>query len=139
MYVTQFRINDVKNLKPPCVFVVGALLPSLRVTVARKLVREHGLKPVEAARKMAVTPAAITQYLKGVRGGEYVDGFFERDDVKLALKGLLDELAKEDVHFPSVIGKICGLCQMVRREGLLCERCVEVSPTLKEMDCRVCR
>jgi len=126
-------------MKPPCMFVVGALLPSLRVTVAKKLVEEHGLKPVQAARKMNVTPAAVTQYLQGVRGGVLIDGFFERDDVKLALNGLLEELTKEEVHFPSVIGKICGLCQMVRREGLLCDRCVEVSPTLKEMDCRVCR
>lgn len=126
-------------MKPPCVSVVGALLPSLGVTVARKLVRERGLKPIQAARKMSVTPAAVTQYLQGVRGGGYVDGFFEREDVKLVLNGLLEELIKEEVYYPAVVEKICGLCKMLRREGLLCERCVEVSPTLKEVGCRVCR
>ena len=119
--------------------MVGSLLPSLRVMVAKGLIDDYGLKPIEAARKMDVTPAAVTQYLKGARGREYVDGVFEREDVKKALTGIVEELAADKVDFPSVLNRICELCKMVRREGLICDQCMDASPALKKTVCSMCR
>ena len=126
-------------MKPPCTIVVGSLLPSLRVMVARSLIDDHGLKPIEAAKKMEVTPAAITQYIKGSRGRELVDGIFEHEDVKKALTGIVNELTIDKVDYPSVLERICDLCKTVRNEGMICEQCVNASPALKKTVCGLCR
>ena len=60
-------------MKPPCMVVVQYILPALRVAVSRQLVNELSLKRSEAAKKMDVTPAAITQYLNKSRGDKAID------------------------------------------------------------------
>ncbi|MEM3056899.1 MAG: transcriptional regulator, partial [Candidatus Bathyarchaeia archaeon] len=55
-------------MKPPYVVVVQYLLPALRVAVSKKLIETYGMRRTEAAEKMDLKPAAITQYLKRSRG-----------------------------------------------------------------------
>jgi len=44
------------------------LMPLVRAKLAERLVRE-GFRPTDVAKALSVTPAAVTQYLKGSRGG----------------------------------------------------------------------
>ena len=59
-------------MKPPCMLITTHVLPAVRVIVAKDLVKIHELKPVRVASKMGLTPAAVTQYVSGVRGGKMV-------------------------------------------------------------------
>ncbi|RME52329.1 helix-turn-helix domain-containing protein [Candidatus Woesearchaeota archaeon] len=49
---------------------VWLLLPAIRKNVAKALLDHYGCSQKEAARLLGLTEAAISQYLKGKRGGE---------------------------------------------------------------------
>ena len=49
--------------------VVQHILPALRLEITRELVEKYRMKRSDAALKMGITPAAVTQYLSRTRGG----------------------------------------------------------------------
>jgi len=55
-------------MKPPCEMIVKQVLPVFRAMVAENLVNKHGLTQTEAASKLGITQAAISQYLREKRG-----------------------------------------------------------------------
>ncbi|MDN5358520.1 MAG: uncharacterized protein PWP76_363 [Candidatus Diapherotrites archaeon] len=57
----------MKNPKTPCEVIFWQILPAVRRELARELVK-RGLKQREVAEMLGLTPAALTQYLKGKRG-----------------------------------------------------------------------
>ncbi|MEM3727331.1 MAG: transcriptional regulator, partial [Candidatus Bathyarchaeia archaeon] len=57
-------------MKPPCMIIVANILPVIRALVAKRLMEKYNFKLVDVAKKMNVTPSAITQYMKGCRGGK---------------------------------------------------------------------
>ncbi|MFX0121933.1 MAG: transcriptional regulator [Candidatus Hodarchaeota archaeon] len=119
--------------------IVKMILPSLRVEVARSLIEAHGLKPINAAKKMDVTPAAVTQYLKGVRGRNFPDGIFERKEIKKDIDDFIDELVNGSQGYSGALGKLCRICKNIRQSGLICTECKKLSPALMSSDCSLCR
>jgi predicted transcriptional regulator len=126
-------------LKPPCLIIAGLILPALRVEIAKSLIKDYNLKPIMAARKMDVTPAAITQYVKGVRGKEAVGKIFQKEDVKQGVNTFVNELMKDPSNHSDVLSKLCSLCKYIRREGLICDACRDLSPESKNIDCDFCK
>jgi len=51
-----------------CDVLVRKILPSMRAEMVSRLVSERGLSQSEAARRLGVTRAAISQYVSGKRG-----------------------------------------------------------------------
>lgn len=51
-----------------CEYVVWHGLPVLRKEIARCMINDFGLNEKEAAEKLGITPAAVSQYLSGKRG-----------------------------------------------------------------------
>lgn len=125
-------------MKPPCVLVVGSVLPAIRVLVAKRLIDGYNLRLVDAAKKMDVTPSAITQYVKGARGCRLPGRLKENEALKEAVSSIAEELVKDEVNMESVLKKICSACEAIRREGLLCEDHVDILPSLKNFGCRLC-
>ncbi|MEM4245929.1 MAG: hypothetical protein QW390_01380 [Candidatus Bathyarchaeia archaeon] len=126
-------------MKPPCMIIVKMVLPSLRVEIARSLVEERGMKPISAAKAMDVTPAAVTQYLKGVRGMGPVEGRFREGWLKSDVEELIEAMVKDPPDYAEVLGKLCSLCKALRRSGLVCDECKRASPALSSLDCSFCR
>jgi predicted transcriptional regulator len=124
-------------MKPPCVSVASQMLPALRVLVARNLVETHGLKPSVAALKMGVTPAAVTQYLSGVRGSKLVDALGESDRVRHLLDGFVKELLKECPDRLTTMAAVCELCRAAREERILCRFC-EIVADIGADRCDLC-
>lgn len=54
-------------MKLPCENAVWYLLPRIRADLARELVKQ-GMSQIEAADKLGITPAAVSQYLHKKRG-----------------------------------------------------------------------
>ncbi|MDJ0269785.1 MAG: hypothetical protein NXY59_04430 [Aigarchaeota archaeon] len=46
------------------------IIPGVRAVLARLLVEKYGLKKVEVARALGLSPQAVTQYLTGARAGD---------------------------------------------------------------------
>jgi predicted transcriptional regulator len=124
------------ELIPPCIVVVRYILPAVRAQIARELINKYGLRRSEAAEKMGVTPAAVTQYLKGVRG-EVASSMVENStEVIEAVSKIAENLVKDEDPIIEVLGKMCETCRTVRSNGLLCEMHKEMLPALKgRYDC----
>ena len=128
-------------MKPPCVVVVQYVLPAIRVVVARELIEKHGLKRIEVAEKMEMTPAAITQYLKKVRGGVGVNTVKSSERAIKILSEITDGLVKDEATVHEILGKICEACRVIMSEGLICTMHKEVMPVLERSEvceCPVC-
>lgn len=98
--------------------VVQYVLPALRVLVMKDLLETHSMRKIDAAAKMKLTPAAITQYTKGKRGTEFLEKIFESEETMKIVSELSETLAKNDVSEKIVMEKMCKACMILRSEGV---------------------
>jgi len=125
-------------LKPPCLVVVSQILPAMRAIISREMIKRYRLGPGEVAAKMGVTPAAVTQYLKGVRGSDSVNMVSKSRRARKILLELTYELAKEEIDMVIVLRKLCDACNCVRSERLICGMCQNSLPGLDSRRCDIC-
>ncbi len=111
--------------------VVSYVLPTIRTLITRELIEKHELKRSEVARKMGVTPAAVTQYLEGVRGGIAMDVAKSSEKVAKMVSKTADGLAKDELSVYDVVGNLCEICRAMRSSGSICEMHKEVQPGLE--------
>lgn len=104
----------------PCELIVFDVLPTARSEIAKSLIERHGYKQIEVARLFGVTGSAVSQYLKGVRGGSDVindspqrDGFYE----------MIDKAADSISDGLNVTEVLCSICSFVKRSGMIEELC----------------
>lgn len=111
--------------------MVRYILPAIRAQIARKLINEYGLRRSEASKKMGVTPAAVTQYLEGVRG-EIANSMVESsEEAAEAVSQIAEDLVKNEASMCEVLDKMCKACRAIRSSGLLCEMHKKMLPALK--------
>lgn len=97
--------------------VVSHLLPAIRILVAELLIREYGLRQKDVAEKMDLTPAAITQYLKKIRGNqEIIDALRSNDDVFTKIRQIAQYLFDGEAEASSdeIIALVCEICNLIR-------------------------
>ena len=125
-------------MKPPCMMVVQYILPALRGEIAKELSGDYDLRNADIARKMDITPAAVTQYLNRTRGGDASELIRDSDNVM----GIVSEIAKDIVNEESppdmLLMKLCTACLAFRREKLMCEIHMDAMPSLKGLDSCAC-
>jgi predicted transcriptional regulator len=56
-----------------CDSLARKYLPGIRAEMVNRLVNDRGISQSDAARKLGITRAAISQYLSGKRGGKVAD------------------------------------------------------------------
>ncbi len=118
--------------------MVRYILPTVRVLIARELVAVHGLSRVKAAEMMGLTPAAITQYLKNVRGETAVKTVERSKEAIKAISEMASHIAKGDASAYEVLLDLCKVCQIMRSEGLLCEMHKSILPVLRTVEACQC-
>ncbi len=117
-------------MKPPCMVVVQHILPALRLEITRELVEKYGMKRSDAATKMGVTPAAITQYLSRVRGGSATTLIEGNVKVMKIVDELSQDIAGGESPLDVLLLKLCMACTAARSEGLICQLHRESMPGL---------
>jgi len=93
-------------VKLPCEHALWYVLPQIRAELARELV-ERGLSQKDAAEKLGLTPAAVSQYLHKKRGSSLPSKF--KKLIENAADGLLE--ASGDNKISSII---CDCCTKAR-------------------------
>ena len=102
-------------MKAPCQAVVWYLLPAVGAELAREL-GGRGMPQKEIAKRLGITPAAVSHYVKGKRGA----------DVKLGKKSLAevrrlaDEVQEGKADEAKMIRAMCGICKIAWGERVLC-------------------
>jgi uncharacterized protein len=120
-------------MKPPCMVVVQHILPALRLEITRELVEKYGMKRSDAAAKMGVTPAAVTQYLSRARGGSATNLLEGSGKVMELVDELSLDIAAGESPLDVLIMKLCRACAAARSEGLVCQLHRESMPGLTDL------
>ncbi len=101
-----------------CEVVVQDILPAMRALLAKELTHKHGLTQKQAAEKMGCTQAAVSQYLRELRG--YKVKLLQKDEKSMEK---LEELAKSLVSGNTKSGQlsseVCGICDGMRKRDTL--------------------
>jgi len=103
-------------MKVPCELIVWYVLPAIRREFARVLVKEFNLTQREAAKKLGVTEAAVSQYLKSKRGKDMKFNQEIIDEIEKSAKEILE--SKKD---SLTIEKTCSVCALIRDYRVLDE------------------
>ncbi|MBS1263988.1 MAG: hypothetical protein MAG715_01183 [Methanonatronarchaeales archaeon] len=119
------------GLKPPCEMMVRTYLPLIRRSLAQKLV-DNGVSQSEAADRLGLTQAAVSQYLSRKRGSNELEelGLLEKLTEEFASTLAEEKVGEED----RVLG-LCGICVELRSSKTVCE------PHLGDgelVDCKIC-
>jgi len=125
-------------MKPPCMIVVQYILPTPRVLIMKDLIQKHNIRKIDASKKMELTPAAITQYMKGDRGNAFADEITKSEKTMKIISDLAEALAKGNIPPENTIDKLCEACGTIRAEGIICGLHKEKLPALKECTCAIC-
>jgi predicted transcriptional regulator len=125
-------------MKPPCMIVVQYILPTIRVLIMKDLIQRHNIRKIDASKKMELTPAAITQYVKGERGKAFADEITKSEKTMKIISDLAEALAKDNIPAKNTIDKLCEACSAIRAEGIICQLHKEKLPALKECTCAIC-
>lgn len=123
-------------MKPPCVIVATEVLPAVRALIARNLVLKHGLKRSEVARKLGLTPAAVSQYLKLKRGREGISLLERSERAMKLIEEFSKSLSERDIDSSEEMKLVCRICDVLREDGIICEIHRRDSPELEE--CALC-
>ncbi len=103
-------------MKMPCELIVTHILPTARGALAKELVHNHGMTQVQVANLFGVTSAAVSQYIKGLRGGNnLIDKSAYRED----FYKMITEKANAVVAGRDLISALCEICAFVKSSGLL--------------------
>ena len=120
-------------MKPPCMVIVQNVLPALRVEITRQLIEKYGMKKTEAAKRMGITQAAVSQYLSQTRGGDLKDVLKKSSSVMKLIDELTEDIAAGESPLDLLIMRMCRACAVIRSEGLICEIHKEAVPGLREV------
>lgn len=104
------------SMKMPCELVVTHVLPNARGAIARELVEKHGMTQTQVAKLFGVTSAAVSQYIKGMRGG---NNLIDKSAYKKDFDEMISRTAASIASGTDVTEALCGICAFVKQCGLL--------------------
>jgi predicted transcriptional regulator len=118
-------------MRVPCQITQWYLLPAISAELVKEL-KVLGVKQAEIARLLGVTPAAVSQYVKGKRGK--VVTF--TPDIKKMISKSAKKIATGEIDDEGLSREICELCIKARRSRLLCGLHKDI--TGMDRDCELC-
>lgn len=104
--------------KPPCMIVVHYVLPALRVLIMKDLMEKHNLRKIDAAAKMKLSPAAITQYAKGERGAILVKEITKSCEAMRIVSEISRALVDGNMPEEAIMNRLCEACMALRSRGI---------------------
>jgi predicted transcriptional regulator len=120
-------------MKPYCVTVVKYVLPAMRVLITNELMEKYGLRKIDVAERMSISPAAVTQYSKGIRGSRYVN-----EDIMKKISEISEAVADDEANLDSIMDNMCELCRLIRSDKLICKLHANEFSESKLSECTIC-
>ncbi|MFQ5815481.1 MAG: transcriptional regulator [Candidatus Hydrothermarchaeaceae archaeon] len=100
-------------MKSPCELVVWYVLPSIKSDLTKELIN-RGMSQKDVASMLGLTEAAVSQYVKGKRGGKIQ----LEEGAKDAIGKLADEIVAGGQL--NLITEVCRVCGRVKADRTLC-------------------
>src|SRR5574344_2263151 len=102
----------------PCELVVFELLPTARGELAKELVKVHGYTQARVAVVFGVTSAAVSQYIKGLRGG---NSYIENSIYRVMFFNKIVSSADMMIEGANFADVLCDICCFVKSIGMVDE------------------
>jgi len=121
----------------PCEVAVKAVIPAIRSAIVKIMYNELGFKQIEIAESLNITQAAVSQYIRGVRGGAIsIDNIPEIHD---KIIHFINKIIVENISRNKQIIQYCKLCNIIRAKGLMCKTHKQYDLTIRKYDCNLCK
>jgi predicted transcriptional regulator len=91
----------------PCEYIVWRGLPIIRKGLIKSMINDHGLSQGESAKKLNLTPAAVSHYLSGKRGKMNIT---DKEIIK-EFNSSAERIIKEGDDI--LVSEICKLCRFL--------------------------
>jgi len=95
-----------------CEYIVWHGLPILRKEIARSMINNFGLIEKEAAEKLGIIPAAVSQYLSGKRGKIDITDAKILYEINISTERIINQ------GNGAVVTEICRLCKFFSSKRL---------------------
>lgn len=123
-------------MKTPCELVYNYILPNIRALIAREAI-EKGMKQRNVAKRLGLTEAAISQYLKGKRAIKLKK--LKLRKVEKMIENLVNKMLNEKISDVDIAKHICEICLLLRSSLILCKLHKKVEPKLRNLNCSICK
>ena len=120
----------------PCEVAVKSVIPAIRSAIARELTQKYGLKQKHVAELLGVTQTAVSKYTSHCRGAIFE--VTEVEGVQPVFKETVFALANGDMSKYELTEKLCNVCGIIRRSGLMCIICKVSDQNIDNTKCIVC-
>lgn len=100
---------------------VWYLIPAIRRDLAKTLVKEHHFAQKDVAKLLGITESAVSQYLKGKRGGELEFNEKERAEIKKTAKTMAEKKEQSLEYVFHLSKKLMGsqsICEFHKKHDL---------------------
>ena len=87
-------------------------IPVIRKEIAESMTKNFGLTQKEAAKKLGVTPAAVSQYLSKKRGKTKIID----QDILIEINTTVERIIMYDNV--NIVSETCRICQILRSKGI---------------------
>lgn len=107
------------SLKPPCEYIVQYILPTFRLLVAKRLIKEHNFTQDTAAKKLGITQASISHYLYSKRGTRKINQIKRVPIIKKYVNRYVDNLVNDKSPSINDMPLFCELCMFLIRDDII--------------------
>ncbi len=118
-------------LVTPCELAVRKYVPSIRASLAIVLVKDYGLSIYRTAKLLKITPAAVSNYILGRRGRDYVDIILNDKELYGLVSKLAEQIISGTVEEYTISKYLCEICTKLRskvEQGFDKEECAVNKP-----------
>jgi uncharacterized protein len=116
------------------------LIPAIRAILSKEMVIEKGLKEEEVARMLGITQAAVSNYLRGIRGdNELISKLMSLSEIMSMIKEISNDLSTNRAYTAKTLSKFIGLCNYMRYSLIICDAHHSLERNIDEKVCEQCK
>ena len=116
-----------------------SLIPALRAILAVDLAKKHNIREDEISRLLGVTQAAVSNYIRGIRGDpKLIEKLLQEKQVASMINEISDSLASDNAYTPLSLSKFIGLCNYIKSSLLICDIHHNLESDIDEVVCKEC-
>ena len=116
-----------------------SLIPALRAILAKELAKKYHIREDEISRMLGVTQAAISNYIRGVRGDpKLIAKLMEEKQVVDMITEISSNLSSDKAYTPSSLSKFIGLCNYIKSSLLICDIHHNLESNIDDEVCKEC-
>jgi predicted transcriptional regulator len=120
----------------PCEVAIKYIIPTVRAMITKELIQTHKLKQNDVAKILGITQAAVSQYVRNMRG-KYLE-ILNTKEVQITTAKIAIELNKNKIPRSTLTIKFCQICKTIRAKKLVCDIHKRLNLESKSEACEIC-